>query len=566
VTPRPGLASTLASLADLAEIRGALPTASDLRRAAASLSSLSPPELARFEQRARRQRLGDEPGISPTIHWRLHEIAEGGADGSLRAALAGIPWLLRRLVELQALAPADALTLVRQNGVLTLPDLEAALVVGRLDQTVGAATAGRLRSAAAALVTEIRLLTLGRAAELLEATSARIQAACPQLEDLVPAGDARRVEPLVAGIVLVGRAADPRSAIDGIAGMPGLDDVLHRGPRRAILLVQHAEVDVRVATGEDYGTALFRATGPAVHVAAVEGRRSALRLAAAEADVYTHAGLPWIAPELRQGVDELDAAAAGQLPSLVERAHIRGDLHMHSTYSDGRDTLEAMVAGCRALGYEYMAIADHSERAGAARTVTLEQLARQRDEVARLRERYPEIAILHGVEVDVMPDGRLDFPDAVLETLDIVLASMHDSAHQDGRRLTARCLQAIRHPLVTVFTHPANRIVGHRGDYPLDYEAVYAAAAETGTALEIDGAPLHMDLDGARSRAAAAAGVTLVIDSDAHRARLLGRQMAFGVGTARRGWVEPRHVLNTRPLADVRRFIQAKRRGGTRPG
>jgi DNA polymerase (family 10) len=159
-----------------------------------------------------------------------------------------------------------------------------------------------------------------------------------------------------------------------------------------------------------------------------------------------------------------------------------------------------------------------------------------------------------------MPDGRLDFADRILEPPDIVLASLHDPAHHDARRLTQRCIQAIRHPLVTIVTHPANRLVGRRDGYPLDFDAVYAAAAETGTALEVDGAPSHLDLDGAHARGAIAAGVTLSVDSDCHRARLLARQMELGVGTARRGWVEPRHVLNTRPLREVRAFIAAKRR------
>lgn len=159
-----------------------------------------------------------------------------------------------------------------------------------------------------------------------------------------------------------------------------------------------------------------------------------------------------------------------------------------------------------------------------------------------------------------MPDGSLDFPDRVLQTLDIVLASLHESARQDGKTLTRRCLQAIHHPLVTIITHPANRLVGRRAGYPLDFEAVFAAAAETGTALEIDGAPSHLDLEGERAREAIAAGVTLTIDSDCHRARWLERQMNLGVGTARRGWVEPRHVLNTRGIKDVRAFIDAKRR------
>jgi DNA polymerase (family 10) len=232
---------------------------------------------------------------------------------------------------------------------------------------------------------------------------------------------------------------------------------------------------------------------------------------------------------------------------------------MHTHYSDGADSLDAMIEACCALGYEYVAITDHSERAAASRTVSASQLARQRDEIARLRERYPQIAVLHGIEVDIMPDGSLDFPDRVLEQLDIVLASLHDSARHDPKTLTWRCIEAIRHPLVSIITHPANRLVGKRAGYPLDFPAVYAAAAENGTALEIDGAPSHLDLDGEHARAAIAAGVTVSIDSDCHRARLLDRQMQLGVGTARRGWVEARHVLNARPLEDVRAFIQRKR-------
>jgi DNA polymerase (family X) len=177
------------------------------------------------------------------------------------------------------------------------------------------------------------------------------------------------------------------------------------------------------------------------------------------------------------------------------------------------------------------------------------------------RERFPEMTILHGIEVDILRDGRLDFEDAILEQFDIVLASLHDRAHHDGARLTDRSLAALRHPLVNILCHPANQLVGAFAGYDLDFDALYEAAIVTGTALEIDGAPSHMDLDGARARAAAQAGVTLSIDSDCHRVEALGRQMAFGVGTARRGWVGPQQVLNTRPLAEIRSFVAAKRRG-----
>jgi DNA polymerase (family 10) len=218
-----------------------------------------------------------------------------------------------------------------------------------------------------------------------------------------------------------------------------------------------------------------------------------------------------------------------------------------------------MVHACAAIEYEYIAITDHSEHAAASRTLTLDLLERQRDEIARLRDEYPRMTILHGIEADILANGIIDCPDRVLASLDVVLASLHERYGHDGRQLTARCLQAIRHPLVTIITHPANQLVGRRAGYEMDYAAIYEAAAETGTALEIDGAPGHLDLDGEHAREAVASGVTLTIDSDCHRARSLERQMHLGIGTARRGWVEPRHALNTRPIHDVRAFVAQKR-------
>ena len=211
-----------------------------------------------------------------------------------------------------------------------------------------------------------------------------------------------------------------------------------------------------------------------------------------------------------------------------------------------------------------MAITDHSWSGSGSRAQALANLPRQRDEILRLREQYPRLAILHGVEVDIVEDGSLDFPDDVLEKFDIVLASLHTPAGQDGDRLTQRSLAAIRHPLVNVLCHPANQLAGRHRGYDLDFDALYEAAAMTGTALEIDGAPSHMDLDCDRARAAVAAGAMLTIDSDCHRAEALGRQMQFGVGIGRRAWVEPRHVLNTRPLDELEVFIAAKRRGRAR--
>ena len=403
-------------------------------------------------------------------------------------------------------------------------------------------------------------LTLGRALDLLAATVTLVTAACPDVRDITVAGDARRFEPLVFNPSIVGRSRDPQAAIDLLCSSPGIQAVLDKTARRALLTVNNATVDVRIAGEDEYGTVLVNATGSTAHLQALAGRRPLTTIHAREEDVYARLGLPWIPPELRHDTGEIEAAAAGRLPRLLERTDIRGDLHMHSTYSDGQDSMDRMIASAAALGYEYIAITDHSERAAASRTLRGDQIDRQREEIDRLRDQYPGLTILHGVEVDILPDGRLDFSDALLEGLDIVLASLHDAARQDGEALTRRCLTAIHHPLVNVITHPSNQLVGRREGYPLDYERIYEAAVDTGTALEIDGAPSHLDLDGDHARAAVISGVTVTVDSDCHRSAALERQMALGVGTARRGWVEPRHVLNCRPVGEVRAFIEAKRR------
>ena len=403
-------------------------------------------------------------------------------------------------------------------------------------------------------------LTLGRALDLLAVTEQLITTHCPDVRDLTVAGDARRFEPLVFNPCLVGWSRDPQAAIELLCSAPGIQAVLDKTTRRALVTINNISVDVRIAGEDEYGSVLVTATGSAPHLEALARRRPQTTIHAREEDVYTRLGLPWIPPELRHDTGEIEAAAARRLPRLVERTDIRGDLHMHSTYSDGQDTMEQMIAAAAALGYEYIAITDHSERAAASRTLREDQIDRQREELDRLRGQYPGLTVLHGVEVDILADGRLDFSDADLERFDIVLASLHDAARQDGTALTRRCLMAIRHPLVNVITHPSNQLVGRREGYPLDYERIYEAAVDSGTALEIDGAPSHLDLDGDHARAAVISGVTVTIDSDCHRSGALDRQMKLGIGTARRGWVEPRHVLNTRPVSEVRAFVEAKRR------
>jgi DNA polymerase (family 10) len=391
------------------------------------------------------------------------------------------------------------------------------------------------------------------------------------VDELTPVGSLRRFCPDIGDVSLLGITARGRHrrALDAFAALPVVLEVMSRDTSSIVVRTDRGQVRLVLAAPDEAGSAFVWHTGSRAHVEQLRQRAERMGVAftattpaATEEEAYGRLGLSFIPPELREGHDEIDAAEHGTLPQLLSNTHIRGDLHMHSTWSDGRDSIEDMIRASRQLGYEYIAITDHSERAWSSRKVSADEVPKQREEVEALRLRYPALQILHGIEVDIMHDGSLDFDDELLEGFDIVLASLHDHGGHDGAWLTERYLRAIAHPLVNVITHPANRSPALSAGYDVDFDRLFAAAAASGTAMEIDGAPGHLDMDGALARRASAAGVMLVVDSDCHRSEALARQMRFGVGTARRGWVEPHHVLNTRAVEDVRAFVARKRDRG----
>ena len=423
-------------------------------------------------------------------------------------------------------------------------------------------------------------LPLGRA-HLLASTAIReARRAALGVDAIVSVGDLRRFEPVVGSVELLGiaPASEHAAILKAFTRLPVAFASRQISERSVMIRTERGTVTLHLTPPEQAGAALVWHTGSTLHVAALRDRANArgLRLFDArltdrqeravpcpsEDNLYDRLELPLIPPELRLGGDEIEAADDNALPALVLERDIRGDLHTHTTWSDGRDSTETMVLAAKQLGYEYVAVTDHSQRAWSSRKLALDDVPRQREEIEALRGKISGIDILHGIEVDIMSDGTLDFEDDVLAGFDIVLASLHDPSNHMGPQLTRRYLKAIRHPLVNVITHPANRSPARSEGFDIDFNALFAAAAETGTAMEIDGAPGHLDMDGAVARRAAAAGVTITIDSDCHRAEWLARQMRFGVGTARRGWIEPRHVLNAASVHDVRAFVARKRSRG----
>ena len=524
--------------------------------------------------------LFDNPpaGSDPEILKRLRQMYETGGWVLVESAIADLPADLRWLFESGAVTIAQLGTLHRELGVTSIADIGDAVAEQKLRGLpgLGADVEAAVRDALPELRARIPRIPLGRAVSVAEMVLEPLRAA--GVAWALPVGSLRRGQEMVGDIEILAPTDRPAAAVEALLGLDASSHVLHRSERRVYVLADRVQIGVRLPDPSNAGADLLFLTGSRAHFAALQAHATArgwtlkadglragdgaLRPAPVEDDIYCALGLTSIPAEIRNGAEEIELASRGALPTLVSRADIRGDLHMHSVYSDGRDPIEAMVEGCLALGYEYMAITDHSPHSAASRNLSLDTVKKQAEEVARLRERFPDIAILHGCEVDILPDGKLDFPDKVLEQLDIVLASLHERAGHRPDQLMKRYAAAMKHPLVTIITHPTNRIVPSRRRYDLDYDRLFALAVETRTILEIDGAPSHLDLPGELARRATAAGVTVSIDSDCHRSEMLGRQMDLGIATARRGWVEPGQVLNARPLADVRSVIAAKR--GTR--
>jgi DNA polymerase (family 10) len=498
---------------------------------------------------------------------------EAGGWVLRESALADLPSDLRWLYE-SGVVSIDQLATIASHGLTSTADLDDAAAHHDLQQLPGLTSEVEhaIVQTLPTLSTALRPISLGRAVAVADPVLQALQAD-RSIRSTTLAGSVRRGLDMVDAIEVVAPATDPSSAFDSVQQMPDVSRTLHRSARRLYVLIDRVQVGIRCPAPESAGAALLHLTGSIAHferlrqLAASRGLRLDVRglrtpsdqvIGDAEEAVYAGLDLPWIPPEIRDGKREIDLAMSGTLPALVTRADIKGDLHMHTDWSDGRDSVSDMAHAAAALGYRYIAITDHSPRS-ATRSLTADNIKRQAEDIAAIRERLPQLTILHGCEVDILPSGRLDFSDRILEGFDVVLASLHEHAGHGPSQLMQRYRDAMRHPLVSVITHPTNRQLPQRAAYELDYQRLFELAVETGTAVEVDGAPTHLDMNGTLARIAVAAGATIVIDSDCHRTEMLGRQMDMGVQLARNGWVEARHVLNTRDIDEVRARIHAKR-------
>jgi DNA polymerase (family 10) len=521
------VAERLDAFAALLDLAGSSPHAARAyRRAAELIRGLATPvvDLVRAGQ------VRELRGIGSGIEARLAELVETGRIAELDELEKEVRPELVGFGRLLGLSAKRSVEIGEALGISSAAELRAAVEEGRLQSVpgIGPKTEAKLRAAlaAAARPRPRRGLTLNRARALVDGVASALGG--------VAAGDPRRWADSSERLAIV---TSDNNALDRFTQLPQIVAVTDAGVG---VTVDGVPVELVIAAPDVFGTALLRATGSDVYVEALEP----LPDAPTEEEVYARLGVPFCPPELRE------EAHRRAPPPLVEVADIRGDLHCHTTWSDGRASILEMAEGAIARGYEYLAICDHTPSVGAVPGLTGDDVLRQGEEIATANDALAPFRVLRGIECDILRDGSLDLPDSVLAELDWVQASIHGGQRMPARELTARTLEAMRNPYVRCLSHPKGRIINHRPENALDLDRTFEVALETGVALEVNGLPDRLDLRGEHVRRAVEAGVKIVASTDAHSVRGLAN-MELAVHTARRGWATAADVLNTRPLESI---------------
>lgn len=518
--------------------------------------------------------LKEIPGIGDAIASKTHELVTTGKMEyfeKLRGEFA--PGLLD-IMTVPEVGPKTAMRAAEDLGVESIEDLEAAIRDGSFATLprVGEKKAQSILKHLEARFSQADRMPIGKALPIAEQAIVALYEAAPEVRRLTIAGSVRRWRDTAGDIDILGVADDPESVTAAFAALPMVVDILGQGGTKASVIVTGgAQIDLRVSDERHFGALLLYFSGSKQHGISLRARAQKMGLSLneygltdkesgeltpydTEAGVYEALNLPYIPPEIREDLGEIVVAESGDLPDLVELSQIRGDLHVHSDWSDGRVSMEQMVREAASRGLEYVAMTDHSSGRGIANGLSLERLAAHNEEVVEVEQAVGGIRVFNGTEVDIRADGTLDYTDEVLAELDIVIASIHSGMSQPSDVMTARIIKAIENSQVTAIGHLTTRFVLDRPPVEADFDAIFRAAAANGTLMEINASPKRMDLKDSHIRQARELGVRFLINTDAHEPGNLD-QLRYGVGNARRGWAERRDVLNTLPVAEFERFL-----------
>lgn len=567
------VARIFGEMADILEIKGENPfRVRAYRRAAQNIEGF-PKDVSEVS----REDLMKVPGIGEDLAGKIEEIVRTGRLKAHEELRKEVPEGLTTLLGVPGLGPKTAKLLYEKRNIKSIEDLERLASEHKLAGLPGIQkkTEDNILKGIEMLQRGRQRQPLGRVLPLAEEILRNLKEKAP-VKELCYAGSLRRWKETVKDIDILSTSKDPARVMSVFVHLPNVKDVLAHGPTKSsVVLEEGIQVDLRVVEGKSFGAALAYFTGSKAHNIRLREMavKAGLKLneygifrdkdekrlgGLKEEEVYRILGLPYIAPEMREDTGEIEAALKGKLPHLIEQKDIKGDLHVHTKRSDGSHTLGELVEAARKRGYQYIAITDHSKGLGVARGLDEEKLAEEIKEIDSMNRKLRGFKILKGVEVDIRSDYTLDLPDGILGKLDIVVAAVHSGYKQPGDKITRRLISAMKSPYVNVIAHPTGRLIGERDPYEVDMDRVLKAASETGTAMEINAYPLRLDLNDVHAKAAKELSVPIAISTDAHLTSQFD-YMAYGIGMARRGWLEKGDVINTLGYKPLLGLLKKKR-------
>jgi DNA polymerase (family 10) len=564
------VAAVFEEMADLLEIEGSNPfRIRAYRNAARTLRDL-PREVGAMLDEG--EDLTELPGIGEDLAGKIKEVVETGTAAMLEQYRKKVPKTLTELLRIPGIGPKRVKALYHDLGIRTLDQLQKAAQDGlvRSLHGFGDKTERYILDQLKKRAGEGKRFKLAVATQYAEALIAYLRES-PGVKQVVAAGSYRRAKETIGDLDLLVTAAAGSPVMDRFVSYPEVEEILVQGATKAsIRLACKLQVDVRVVPEDSYGAALQYFTGSKAHNVALRrlAQQHGLKLneyglfkgdrsvaGVTEESVYAAVGLPWVPPELRENRGEFEAARAGRLPALVEVVDLRGDLHAHTKATDGRNSIREMAEAARARGLEYLAITDHSRRLTMAKGLDPKRLFEQLEEIDRLSATLSGITLLKGIEVDILEDGTLDLPDEDLCRLDLVVGAVHSHFRLSRQKQTERILRAMDHPYFTILAHPSGRLIDERAPYDVDMARIIRHARERGCFLEVNAHPVRLDLTDTDCQMAKEEGAMFSINSDAHSI-LDFENLRYGVGQARRGWLEKNDVLNARPLHSLQPLLK----------